>query len=265
VARPRHRLYLFADHIVQLVSGVAVDAHRHGVLQLSVSVDGKPHRCGDDEVLSGRAILVGSNHPHVLFSDGGVQAVYWISPESRLGAQLANAYLQEAKVAALPEDLVDDDICADMLRAFQEKWPAERYTPVNDALFDGLMGKLPRSPQAVHPAIKKAVRVILGLEIKRISAKELGDQVGLSESRLMHLFKEHMHTPLRAYLAWMRLLDATFAMFDRDKSITEIAHATGFSDAAHLNRVMNQYFAVNPSAALEVVDFEVVDAVVAPD
>ena len=99
----------------------------------------------------------------------------------------------------------------------------------------------------VHPAIRRALRKIHALEAKSISAGELAAAAGLSKSRLLHLFKQTMGIPLRPYLQWLRCIDALIYMSE-GSTVTEAALRSGFTDAAHCNRVMQQFFFVTPSA-----------------
>ncbi len=56
----RQRLYFFDSYVAQLVLGVSAQAHKHGVLQLSVALDGVAHDCGPDpEHLTSALILDG--------------------------------------------------------------------------------------------------------------------------------------------------------------------------------------------------------------
>ncbi len=246
----RQRMYFFDDYVAQIALDVHSVPHKHGVLQLSVTLDGTPHEVGPahGQVSPGLIHLVGSNQPHVLNGCGGQVAVFWISAESTLGSRLTHAHLQDGPFAVLSAGLVKALPCAEFNRAFAERWPAEAFLPVCEELLSTLAGQTPRTNSVVHPGVRKAVRIIGELDVKKIAAAELARRAGVSESRLMHLFKTHMGTPLRPYLQWLRVLDAIVAMLRDGRSVTDAAIGAGFSDGAHFNRVMNQFFAVNPSS-----------------
>jgi AraC-like DNA-binding protein len=76
----------------------------------------------------------------------------------------------------------------------------------------------------------------------------LADGIGLSDDRLSHLFTEQVGLSVRSYRAWRRAAKAweMFA-FDASPSLTETAHACGFSDSAHLSRCWQHYYAMSPS------------------
>ena len=72
----------------------------------------------------------------------------------------------------------------------------------------------------------------------------------LSRSRFLHLFSAEVGSPWRTYLIWRRALVAmTFAT--RGMNLTEVAHASGYSDSAHLSRQFVALFGIVPSALVE--------------
>jgi len=78
---------------------------------------------------------------------------------------------------------------------------------------------------------------------------EIAEQVGISESRLMHLFVEQVGVPLRRYTLWLRLRHVLFCVATGD-NLTDAAHAAGFADSAHLARVFSSMFGITPSSML---------------
>lgn len=79
------------------------------------------------------------------------------------------------------------------------------------------------------------------------SLEALAARVGLSPGRLMHVFTASIGTPLRPYLAWLRLQRAAAAIVG-GMSLTEAAAAAGFSDGAHMSRTFRRMLGLPPSA-----------------
>ncbi|GBF49480.1 putative Transcriptional regulator, AraC family [Leptospira ryugenii] len=79
----------------------------------------------------------------------------------------------------------------------------------------------------------------------QISLVELASSVGLSESRLSHLFKEQMGIPISSYRVWIRIRNLADAL-KKNPKLTFAAHSSGFFDSSHLHRVFKQYFGINP-------------------
>lgn len=80
-------------------------------------------------------------------------------------------------------------------------------------------------------------------------AGEIAADLGLSESRFLHLFRQHMEIPWRPYLLWRRLLCACNGL-RTGKSATAAALDAGFSDSAHLSRTFRAYFGMSVREAL---------------
>lgn len=85
---------------------------------------------------------------------------------------------------------------------------------------------------------------------ERLSAAECAKQLNLSSSRFLHRFRAHTGLPLRPYLRWRRLLVALGEVM-RGATLTDAAHAAGFSDAAHFTRTFQRHFGLAPSTLTE--------------
>lgn len=75
---------------------------------------------------------------------------------------------------------------------------------------------------------------------------ELAATLGLSYDRMSHLFSETVGLPLRSYQLWQKAYNAAF-LFDSGRPLTDIAHAAGFSDSAHLSRIFQNSYGISPS------------------
>jgi AraC-like DNA-binding protein len=84
---------------------------------------------------------------------------------------------------------------------------------------------------------------------KNWPAQKLAEGVGLSASRLEHLFAQHMGVPLRSYRTWLRFRAAAVVMA-QGATLTEAAHAAGFYDQAHFGRAFRRAFGMPPSFVL---------------
>ena len=70
--------------------------------------------------------------------------------------------------------------------------------------------------------------------------------IGISYDRVSHLFADEVGLPLKSYRLWAKARAAS-RQFNSGKSLTEIAHASGFTDSAHLSRTFKTFFDVLPS------------------
>lgn len=68
----------------------------------------------------------------------------------------------------------------------------------------------------------------------------------LSASRFSHLFTDNAGLSLRSFLQWRKIKEA-LKLFPTGQNMTEIAHASGFSDSAHFCRTFNNCLGLKPS------------------
>jgi len=90
----------------------------------------------------------------------------------------------------------------------------------------------------------RAARLALADPDNRCSIEELAAALGISSSRLSHLFTAAVGTTMRSYRRWQRLLLAAEAIAG-GAGLTEAAHAAGFADGPHLARTFRRHFGLS--------------------
>ncbi|MEO8152390.1 MAG: helix-turn-helix domain-containing protein [Rhizobacter sp.] len=108
-------------------------------------------------------------------------------------------------------------------------------------------------PQA--PALDGRIRSVLSLlaHDPDRSLESLAREVGLSASRLSHLFTDTLGMSLRSYLTWRRVRVAWEHFISEERlSLTEIAHNAGFTDSSHFARTFHRFNGYTPSQARDV-------------
>jgi AraC-like DNA-binding protein len=73
----------------------------------------------------------------------------------------------------------------------------------------------------------------------------LAEEVGVSPDRMSRLFQSAVGLPMRSYLLWRKTHRIT-ELFGQGLSLTELAHAAGFADSAHMCRVFQDVFGAPP-------------------
>ncbi|KAF0241926.1 MAG: AraC family transcriptional regulator, partial [bacterium] len=101
--------------------------------------------------------------------------------------------------------------------------------------------------RSIDPRIEKVISTIKSMAGTPLTAIELAQIAGLSESRLAHLFNEQTGIPIRRYILWVKLQKAIVEMINTN-SLTEVAHASGFADSAHFTRTFRRMFGIVPSS-----------------
>ena len=84
--------------------------------------------------------------------------------------------------------------------------------------------------------------------------KDLAIAVGLSPSRLRHLFRLQVGMSAQSYQVWLRLGEAC-ALLAGGVSLSAAAVGAGFSDAAHLSRTFRRTFGLAPSQIIGALAF----------
>lgn len=95
--------------------------------------------------------------------------------------------------------------------------------------------------RVLHVAQRLKVELPLTLTVEA-----LAEGVGLSPDRLTHLFSQQLGLPIRSYLLWAKMRRAA-ALLSSGQPLTDIAHAVGFADSAHLTRTFKGFFGLTPS------------------
>ena len=183
-----------------------------------------------------------SSVPHVLASDG-ILHTFLLNPVHARARILSRCH--EVSCGFDPGDEIRETLASLPFEASDTTTLSGSLVRLTDLL---IPESVPDEP--LDARIAEALNYIDELETKRVAAGELAEQLSLSESRFLHLFKEEMQMTVRKYLMWRRTLDGAI-MVVRGASITEAAHATGFTDSAHFARVFKQIFGLTLSSALD--------------
>lgn len=118
----------------------------------------------------------------------------------------------------------------------------ERVTRVLALLCPSPLVQLPWDPR-----ILRACALMRGDTPNRLSGRaQLAATVGLSESRLTHLFRQQLGLTLRHYQLWMRLRWA-MRLWRDERTVSDIALGAGFYDQAHFTRTLRRMTGYVPS------------------
>lgn len=220
------------------------DLHAHHAFQIVVHAGSPCVSDSDRQALAGPIVVIEPDQAHA-FVDSREQAlIAFVDPESNAGEALKarRAFLNQSRdvrtfsriVAALRPD----------------NWSRAEET-VHRILASVCDSPLAR-PMSWwrHPSIDAALlRVPSLVEAGTINFTTLADEVGLSVSRLTHIFTDEIGVPLRSYARWIRLVHAVEHLANGE-TITEAAHRAGFADGAHFSRTFRAMFGLSPSEAV---------------
>ena len=230
-----------------LLNGLAVfvspiddnSPHQHPFIQLTVGLQSEFTVGFDDEVATTRSVFINSNKTHQLDSKAGFCAVFLIDPELEAAKHLDPNVIGSNDIC-FPEIKLIKDFDYEFVSLLNGNLTAETVENLAHALINRFTTDVPiRSTKNKY--IEKILTLLRDLPADRIGVKELSAEVGLSESRLIHLFKEQVGMPVRRYILWLRLQKAVKHIIN-GASFTDAAHFAGFSDSAHLSRTFRKMF-----------------------
>lgn len=231
-------LRLFAGQFPRTIS-----THSHPVIQLVIAVRGTFRAKQDSGIwLEKEGLLIAPNYAHECDAQNVPIISIDIDPESSLGEWILTNQLKNRSVLDYPSndfDAVKKDEFSACIR--DANWPPLRQIIKN--LFHYRENEQALSKDR---RVQRVLDYIANHMNQPITTGKLAEVSHLSESRLIHLFKEEMGLPIRNYILWCRL-QRVFEMILAGKSLTQSAHEAGFSDQAHMTRTFTKMMGIAPS------------------
>jgi AraC-like DNA-binding protein len=227
-----------------LYAGPALDLtpHQLPVWCVVVGVDGPMTLTVDGASHQARSVLVPPRTTHQLRARGRIVSAY-LDPASGRAAvsecftgsigEAALGHRRESELLAPPTDPIDALAWLDIAAPSGVQEMDPRIARLTSEFRD-------------HPASKR-------------SASALAGDVGLSESRLLHLFRAETGTSMRAYRMWTRMLQAAREV-GTGSNLTTAAARTGFASPSHLADRFRQTFGLTATGLLGTgIDIQVMD------
>jgi len=240
----RARIYAFQDgFLYTAVSAVASYTQRHpGVLL--ISLDGRPFGIQtEQQTVSGRAVLVAPQVKRLIKAEGRRFAALHVEPSHPLYRSLtvngSEQSLSKLSYAQFLQFVPELNACHRQSVSVDD---AEGlFAVVLDALADTL-----EQPAARDDRIERVLDWLQTQSPLDYEFDEVTAQAGLSAGRLSHLFTGEVGLSLRSFLLWRKTKEA-LGLMNTDMNLTDIAHASGFSDSAHFSRTFSNTLGVLPS------------------
>lgn len=202
--------------------GSVTPMHQHLAFKVVVGLDGDVLvQFKQRQSLSGAVALVRPQELHVVSARGVRVGLFYVEPQA----------LAQDEGAALN----------DQLQAIAQA--------MHDFDRDGALAPLSAVARKLtllsRPLQRNLDRARATLAEGQHSIEHVASTVGLSESRLSHLFKEQTGVPPSRFRRWSRLRQATTHLAG-GMSITNAALEAGFADAAHLTRTFTEMLGITP-------------------
>ena len=254
--RPLHpfhaQLYLGKGRALYCGPLQHLEAHLYGAPVLHVGIYG-PFRIklAGGAWQSRRCVVVPPGVRHALDLAGGIHGKLFVETDCADAPAFRRRFPYRRGDARA---LTDRDV-VDLFRWVYEENPshAEVETRV-DALL--AVGEMTESP--LNARIKLAVELIRREPDRNFTQKELAEALGLSPSRVLHLFSAELGVPYRRFRLWKRLLHS-FELLHSQDNLTYAALDSGFADATHFSHAFRDTFGVNPAPVFRKIErFELI-------
>ncbi len=242
------RVYIYDRLVVLLRSSFYAEMHKHHAIQLVLGLDDSFElSCGDVQQVYD-SILIPPNVSHQIQPGHGWHITLLIEPESNTGKGLIETYdLVDSPVAFEHESTSGLKSVLIEQTSYLSKNDLLTYSEVDTLITDWL--RVIAEPLAVSLCDDRIQRVLdiihTNITCDRVKRLEF-PEVGLSKSRLAHLFVEQIGITLSRYVLWVRMKTAVRYILS-GASLTESAHQAGFSDLAHLSRSFKNTFGLTMS------------------
>ena len=107
--------------------------------------------------------------------------------------------------------------------------------------------KLPETENKYSRYVSEAMKYMDKHCCEDIGLRTVADHLGLSESRLSHLFKDETGQSPGSYLIQARIRAAMEMLKDCRSKVYEVAEKTGFGDIAHFSSTFKKIVGMSPS------------------
>ncbi|MEO1652198.1 MAG: AraC family transcriptional regulator [Bacteroidota bacterium] len=202
----------------------AISEHQHPLIQLVIAVQ-QPFlwKNQSGEWIEKKYLLTAPHKRHECDAQGKEVLIISIDPESLLGHFIQNELMLRERQALFLEQSVSD-IDYQLLKSEIQQKKFQRVYQYWLEFFDyqpgfGQLGQKDKRIQKVQDYIEQNIH-------RPLSTQTLKEVVCLSESRLLHLFKEAVGLPIRNYILWCRIRLALDHILG-GHSLTEAAHYAG--------------------------------------
>ncbi len=241
-------LFFFNGQALFLGQGTDTNPHIHHALQIAIGLKDEFKILWNDQWNSTRFVVIDADVSHQLTGPASGQAILLLEPGTRIAENIRKKYLHNT-TAAFPKF---EQVYPFVQALGDSALPPLSCKNARTAMTDVIKALVPEQKhiQPKDPRILKILAHLENLEEKKISLSGLSHFISLSESRLVHLFKEETGIPIRRYLLWLRLMEALYLILG-NASFTRAAHETGFADSAHLSRTFKQMFGIPPNQILK--------------
>lgn len=227
----------------------SIHLHQHPVIQLVIGIDAPFLKKDENDLWQPhRSLLIAPNVAHECNAVNKKVFSLNIEPESKIGDHILRSF----KKGESFKNLNDDELAYFDFNKIDQMIKDEELEKLYRLICNFFYMKNPKTSASLPPdeRIEKIRKYIQENIRKKFETNELRQLVFLSESRLLHLFKENVGIPIRNYILWIRIKTA-IELIVSGKNLTYAAHEAGFSDSPHLSKTFVNTIGLNPAELLK--------------
>jgi AraC-like DNA-binding protein len=117
-------------------------------------------------------------------------------------------------------------------------------------LFDTLLKRVNLSHQLINNDDVEKLLVLRNIILEDLSnppvLATLSKLIGMSETKMKHLFKQTFGDTIYNYYQKIRMEEAAFLLKQAGYSVSDVGHKLGFSNLSHFSRLFEKQFGVTP-------------------
>ncbi|MGH1338515.1 MAG: helix-turn-helix transcriptional regulator [Aureispira sp.] len=235
-------LHLVEDGFLYLGKVPTTIAHQHYALQLTVSWGQKIEVNNVNQTLQATGVYIPSQVVHQLL--GASPMVLLLAfPTSKVGHYYQQKYpcntfqelplSQKEGLANIGKQYYNKEGTKEEIQVAYHHW-REACLP-SEGMF-----------QRMDKRIQEILVWLQEQSGPPISAAKAAQQIYLSTSRFLHLFRQETGVTYRRMQLWIKLIEA-YQQLGEAGNLTELAYSAGFADSAHFSRTFKETFGLSPS------------------
>lgn len=237
-------LFLWNDRWMLLGHLPANKAHRHVSASLLLGLDGTFELEVEGQRRRARAAVVAPDVPQALNPGGTAMLVAQLDPDSDAWRRLAGMLGDQSSVD-LP---LSDELAAALA--------GSRDCSDLSGNLDRLLNATGVPPLPLDARVADLCNHLRDTLPEKLDATALAQRVGLSASRLTHLFREQTGVTLRRFLLYLKITRAV-ARWEPGMTLSTLAAEAGFYDQPHLVRTARDMFDALPSVYIGTGQFRI--------
>lgn len=238
----KQSMYVWKSNMLFIGKSIDISAHKHHNVQISIGLDNSFKLLANNAWKEYSAVIIDKDQLHQFDGGDDWQLYILMDAETEQCRHLRRELLAHNKICEF--SINRKEIINWLFKLIN----GENYFTVKET-FDKILScilPIENKLKPIEPRIENVINNIHQMSEKDISVRSLSSLVYLSESRLIHLFKEQVGIPIRSYILWLRIIKAVKHIMN-GTTFTDAAYQTGFTDSAHLCHVFRQMFGLKLS------------------